>query len=284
MDKCCKTTNRLYSIGEVAKKTKVSTRALRYYEELGLIHPDIVKDNGYRYYSEDTFTTVPIIKYLQYMDFRLEEIKELKEDVDYKDIKNSFTKVLDKTKKQIEDLNDRLTMIKDWYDLAAEAESCMMIEVDCPVVKYLESQDYIKYEKEFDFNYKNSILDVDFASFVKDENNKITGPVMHFFNSYEERLGAEENEEPLEVTYIQKTVSPINKEETIFHQKQGFYASIYHYGCHKNMKKSYEKLIEWAKIKNYKLDKSCIERFVTDYWSFSDERKFVTEILIPILE
>ena len=223
MDKCCKTTNRLYSIGEVAKKTKVSTRALRYYEELGLIHPDIVKDNGYRYYSEDTFTTIPIIKYLQCMDFRLEE---------------SFTKVLDKTKKQIEDLNDRLTMIKDWYDLAAEAESCIMIEVDCPVVKYLENEDYIKYEKKFDFNYKNSILDVDFASFVKDENNKITGPVMHFFNFYEERLGAEENEEPLEVTYIQKTVSPINKEETIFHQKQGFYASIYHYGCHKNMKKS----------------------------------------------
>ena len=284
MDKCSETNNRLYSIGEVAKKTNVSTRTLRYYEDLGLIHPDTVKDNGYRYYREDTFTTVPIIKYLQFMDFSLEEIKEFNEDVDFKDIKKSFIKVMDKTKKQIKDLNDRVTIIKDWYDLAAEAEACLMIEVNDPVIKYLEGQEYIQYKKEFDFNYKKSILDVDFASFVKDENNKITGPVMHFFNSFEQRLGAEENKETLEVTYIQKTVSPIERGEAIFRQDQGFYASIYHYGCHRNLRNSYKKLIDWAKIKNYKLDKSCIERFVTDYWSFSDERKFVTEILIPILE
>lgn len=284
MGDCLKNNDRLYSIGEVARKTKVSTRTLRYYEELGLIKPDTIKDNGYRYYREDTFTTVPIIKYLQFMDFSLGEIKELQEDVDFKDIKKSFLRVLDSTKKQIKDLNDRLIIINDWYDLAEEAETSLNIEVNDPVIKHLDRQEYIFYDTEFDFNYKNSILDVDFASFVKDENNKITGPVMHLFKSYEERLAAEASNQPVDVAYIQKTVDPIDKEEIIFRRNQGFYASIYHYGCHKYLSESYKKLIDWAEVKNYKLDKFSIERFVTDYWSFSDERKFVTEILIPILE
>lgn len=284
MDKCGQTSSRLYSIGEVARKTKVSTRTLRYYEELGLIKPDTVKDNGYRYYREDTFTTVPIIKYLQFMDFSLDEIRELLEDVDYPEINNSFQKVLDKTKCQIQELNDRLKIIEDWSNLASEAEACLKLEAKEPVIKHLESKEYILYETEFNFNYKNSILDVDFASFVKDENNKITGPVMHYFSSYEQRLKAEEDGHRVEVTYIQKTVGPIENDSSIFHQDQGFYVSIYHYGCHRSLADSYKKLIDWSKSKNYKLANSSIERFVTDYWTFSDERKFVTEILIPIIE
>lgn len=42
---------KLYSIGQASNKADVSTRALRHYETVGLIKPDVVKENGYRYYT-----------------------------------------------------------------------------------------------------------------------------------------------------------------------------------------------------------------------------------------
>ena len=39
----------LYQIGEVSKMGGLSQRTLRHYDELGLMEPDVVGDNGYRY-------------------------------------------------------------------------------------------------------------------------------------------------------------------------------------------------------------------------------------------
>lgn len=66
---------KLYTIGNVAKKAMISTRTLRYYEKLGLIEPDFVGDNSYRYYEEDTILKLTIIKYFKLIGFSLEEIK-----------------------------------------------------------------------------------------------------------------------------------------------------------------------------------------------------------------
>ena len=42
----------MLSIGEFSKICKVSTKTLRYYDEIGLINPSEVNpDNGYRYYA-----------------------------------------------------------------------------------------------------------------------------------------------------------------------------------------------------------------------------------------
>ena len=47
----------LYPIGKAAEICKVSPRALRYYEEKGLIKPDEISSSRYRYYSADTLLT-----------------------------------------------------------------------------------------------------------------------------------------------------------------------------------------------------------------------------------
>ena len=46
----------LYSIGEVSRICNISKKALRFYDQLGVVRPDMVcRENGYRYYvSEDT--------------------------------------------------------------------------------------------------------------------------------------------------------------------------------------------------------------------------------------
>ena len=65
-------------IGEVAERVGVTTRTLRYYEELGLVTPSVRSAGGSRRYTEADVARVLRIRELQaVMGFNLEEIREL---------------------------------------------------------------------------------------------------------------------------------------------------------------------------------------------------------------
>ena len=82
---------KFFSIGEVSKICNVSRKALRYYDQIGLISPDYInEENGYRYYSEDTLLYVPVLKYYKQMGFKLEEMQGLLDDVDFAGIRKWF--------------------------------------------------------------------------------------------------------------------------------------------------------------------------------------------------
>lgn len=67
-------------IGEVAERTGVTQRTLRFYEEKGLLRPPSRMDGGFRLYSEDDVGRVEQIKRLQsLLGFTLAEIKEMVE-------------------------------------------------------------------------------------------------------------------------------------------------------------------------------------------------------------
>ncbi|MFD0715745.1 MerR family transcriptional regulator [Paenibacillus sp. GCM10027626] len=67
----------MYSIGELSKKTNISIRALRYYDEIGLLKPAKVADSGYRYYSSNEINTLRHITALKELGLSLSSIKEI---------------------------------------------------------------------------------------------------------------------------------------------------------------------------------------------------------------
>ena len=65
-------------IGEVAERLGITTRTLRYYEELGLVTPSAHSAGGARRYSDEDFARVARVRELQaVMGFNLDEIREL---------------------------------------------------------------------------------------------------------------------------------------------------------------------------------------------------------------
>ena len=67
-------------IGEVAERTGVTQRTLRFYEEKGLLKPPSRLDGGFRLYSEEDVTRVERIKELQsLLGLSLADIKEMVE-------------------------------------------------------------------------------------------------------------------------------------------------------------------------------------------------------------
>lgn len=67
-------------IGEVAERTGVTQRTLRFYEERGLLKPPSRMEGGFRLYSEDDVQRVEQIRRLQnLLGLSLAEIKEMVE-------------------------------------------------------------------------------------------------------------------------------------------------------------------------------------------------------------
>ncbi|MES2933281.1 MAG: MerR family transcriptional regulator [Pseudomonadota bacterium] len=71
---------KLMYIGEIAKQTGASPKALRHYEALGLLGP-IRRVGVYRVYSDTTVRQVKLIRHAQGLGFRLHELSTLLEDV-----------------------------------------------------------------------------------------------------------------------------------------------------------------------------------------------------------
>lgn len=64
------------TIGELAQRTGVTTSALRYYDELGLVRPT-GRASGHRRYTVDAVAAVGVIRFLQEVGFTLAEAKRL---------------------------------------------------------------------------------------------------------------------------------------------------------------------------------------------------------------
>ena len=67
----------LYKIGDFAKITNTSVKALRFYGDIGLLIPERVDVfTGYRYYNGEQIERLKLIQRLKDLGFSLEEIRK----------------------------------------------------------------------------------------------------------------------------------------------------------------------------------------------------------------
>ncbi|HWQ28875.1 MAG TPA: MerR family transcriptional regulator [Dehalococcoidia bacterium] len=115
-------------IGEVAERTGVTQRTLRFYEEKGLLKPPTRMEGGFRLYSEEDVQRVERIKRLQtLLGFTLAEIKEMVEaeevklqlrqeyrhDADIADRKAKIEKAIEVTERQVAVIRQKMDALAD---------------------------------------------------------------------------------------------------------------------------------------------------------------------------
>jgi MerR family transcriptional regulator, copper efflux regulator len=67
----------LVQIGQVAERTGLSLRTIRFYEESGLVVPTGRSEGGFRLYSADDVARLEVVKRVKPLGFSLEEVREL---------------------------------------------------------------------------------------------------------------------------------------------------------------------------------------------------------------
>jgi DNA-binding transcriptional MerR regulator len=64
-------------IGEVAERTGLSLRTIRYYEEVGIVVPSARSQGGFRLYTEPDVQRLLLVKRMKPLGFQLEEMRDL---------------------------------------------------------------------------------------------------------------------------------------------------------------------------------------------------------------
>lgn len=71
-----------YTVNKLAKLSGVSIRTLRYYDEIGLLKPAFVGEQGYRFYQEPQLLILQQILFYRELGFELKRIQEILKQAD----------------------------------------------------------------------------------------------------------------------------------------------------------------------------------------------------------
>ena len=93
------------SIGAFSKLSGISRKNLIYYDNIGILKPVFVKENGYRYYSYSQLEEVSIIFALKDLDIPLKEIKNYIENVSPDNLINLISAQKQKILEELNRLN-----------------------------------------------------------------------------------------------------------------------------------------------------------------------------------
>jgi len=72
-----------YSINKLSKLAGISTRTLRYYDEIGLLKPKRISSSGYRIYGKDEVELLQHILFFKELGFDLQTIKQIIADPNF---------------------------------------------------------------------------------------------------------------------------------------------------------------------------------------------------------
>ena len=131
----------MYSIKVIAEKTGKTTRALRYYEQLGILTPDSRTEAGYRLYSERSLIQIEWIDKLNRIGFSLPEIKTFLSDFESMEtaadlmegLQSLYREKLTEVEQQISHLQQLAEELRESVEFTEMCKPCQLRadQIDC---------------------------------------------------------------------------------------------------------------------------------------------------------
>ena len=125
------------NISDVAKKTGLTSKAIRFYEEKGLVTPPLRSGNGYRTYSQKHLDELTLLRQARLVGFNLEECGELVQL--FNDPGRHSADVKARTLHKVSEIERHIRELEEMRQhLLALADACPGDEgADCPIMDNL---------------------------------------------------------------------------------------------------------------------------------------------------
>ena len=269
-----------FTIGEFAKIHNINKRTLHYYDEIDLIKPCIVGENGYRYYSYYQSVELELILVMRRLGLSIDEIMEYKQDRSTEKLQELFVGQIEMLDKNITKLSNTKNYIEgklDQLKLINTIEDGNIEIVELEEEKLLVSEDFIDDSNEDYFRLMRS-----FNSIVKKEKGITSkfGCRISVDNIYNDNL----------LTYdrffmsVLPTKTEIANEGISFDIKpKGKYIRVYTKGNWYRIMDIYHEIIKFANENNYQLEGYGYEVGVNELNCFTIE-EYITEITVKIVD
>lgn len=273
-----------FTVGEVSKICSIPAATLRYYDQIGLIKPSKVGENGYRYYSYEDFSCLYGIKYMKKVGLPLSDMREQFDNRNKDSTRKLFYKQLEQIDEQIKELEGvRSQIIRNisYFEIAdslnekeLKPEICdfpdryvMLSEIDLEDDKGTPLKDGTQYE----------MLMCDVVEDLCRDNYWTMGPSV-----------SRKCKEDILTGNIDKTSGAGNMlaaksdSSKVHIVPGGSYLCMYHRGSIDNISESYAALLEYIENNGYEIAGDIYEIFIVDSLDTKIKEELVTHIQIPI--
>lgn len=271
----------MFKIGDFSRVSLVTVKALRYYDELGLLKPARVDAfTGYRYYSASQLTRLNRILALKDMGLSLEQIAHLLDQEPTPDqIRGMLRLKQVELHQQLVEGQARLARIEAWLHAFEQEDTMPAYAVVLKKVAPLRvaqirgvapSMEQIGPTLDGLFDQVMDSISQQGATYGAPpttlyydaemrENDISVGACMPFEGAFNEREAAK--------------VSELPGVETM--------ASVIHHGSFSTLKQAYHALFQWIEATGYQIS-GPIRELNLAYERGGDQSKFVTEIQVPV--
>jgi MerR family transcriptional regulator, thiopeptide resistance regulator len=159
-----------YTVRQLARMANVSPRTLHYYDQIGLLRPEKVGENGYRYYGEPDLLRLQQILFYKELDFSLEEIERMLTRPDF-----DLLRALRGHKTGLEQRANRLQRLIDTVDTTIHYLQGDTKMNDNELFEGWSEEKQPEYEKEIRQRYGDQAMDgvKDWNSYSKEEKARI---------------------------------------------------------------------------------------------------------------
>lgn len=267
----------MYRIGLFSKITKITIKALRYYDEVGLLVPNFIDENGYRYYTSKQLTTIHQVISLKQLGLSINEIQSIMKGANIVSILEGREKEITS---QIKEYEDQLSRIRNILREGEEKQNMNyhVIIKDLPeCIVYSKRTIIPNYDTYF------TMLPA-LGEAVKKHNPDVKCQVPEYcFVIYHD---GEYKEKDIDIEYCE-AVNKMGKDFDDIKFKiipSVMAACILHKGPYSRLGEAYAHIFKWIEENGYSIADNPRESYIDGIWNKDSEEEWLTEIQVPVVK
>ena len=265
-----------FSTGEFAKLCNVNKKTLFYYDEIGLFKPEIVKENGYRYYSVYQLEVFDIIHTLRDLGVPLKQIKSFIDERNPKSVVKFFEYKTGEIENEIKQLIRKQEIMSNKIKIIKEAEK-IRDNIDNLSIEE-QDEEYLVLSKNIDkskFPYDSEVY-ANHLNYCYNQDLYIGYP-LGFIKTIDDLY----SENDYAYTYYYTKVNK-NDGENIIKKPKGKYLVGYLNGSYIDIPGLYKKMLDYVKTHNLELIGHSYEEELINLIAVKDMNDYIIKVSMKI--
>lgn len=265
-----------FSTGEFAKLCNVNKKTLFYYDEIGLFKPEIVKENGYRYYSVYQLEVFDIIHTLRDLGVPLKQIKSFIDERNPKSVVKFFEYKTGEIENEIKQLRRKQEIMSNKIKIIKEAEKIRDNIDDLSIEE--QDEEYLVLSKNIDkskFPYDSEVY-ANHLNYCYNQDLYIGYP-LGFIKTIDDLY----SENDYAYTYYYTKVNK-NDGENIIKKPKGKYLVGYLNGSYIDIPGLYKKMLDYVKTHNLELIGHSYEEELINLIAVKDMNDYIIKVSMQI--
>ena len=275
-------TEQLLTTGQFASLCGTTKETLFHYDRIGILKPDRVGNNGYRYYTAVQFYDFDLIQTMKYTGSSLEDIRKCIRNFDTGYFLEMFREKQRRIKEEQKKLEELSGFMQELVQITEEA-------LDARYGVPRTERDGEEHLLVTDFGYRERDSSNAPARLLGEHIRKCEacGIRNHAFVGsiiLRETLEEKEMKESFLFTKIPENIWADEwcKREDVRRKPAGTFASVMHKGPYNSFGKSIEKLMKFIERESLKIAGDCYVYDMISYIAGAGEEDYVVKIKVPV--